>query len=156
MIEPPFNDMAGSLAYMIYTSGTTGVPKGVEIEHAALSEMIFSNMEFYDHKVDVVLQVANYVFDASVFEFFVTLASGGTVCMISKENMSSSDAMAQYCRENKVNYIASTNALLQALVPEKFDTLGVVCAGGDAANADIFERWSKHSELMVGSKRSDH
>ena len=149
MIEPPFNDMAGSLAYMIYTSGTTGVPKGVEIEHAALSEMIFSNMEFYDHKVDVVLQVANYVFDASVFEFFVTLASGGTVCMISKENMSSSDAMAQYCRDNKVNYIASTNALLQALVPEKFDTLGVVCAGGDAANADIFERWSKHSELMV-------
>ncbi|WP_091820744.1 non-ribosomal peptide synthetase [Butyrivibrio sp. ob235] len=148
-VPRPESDVAGTLAYMIYTSGTTGIPKGVEIDHEALTVMVRSNREFFGDTTDVILQMANYVFDASVYEIFVPLAYGGTVCMISKEKLGSSEAIARYCKENKVTCIATTNAFLQALNPDDFETIDAVCAGGDAANNDIFAKWVTHARLMV-------
>ncbi len=137
------------LAYMIYTSGTTGIPKGVEIEHEALAEMIHSNRDFYGDRFKVVLQTANYVFDASVFDIFVPLAYGGTLCMITKEKLRSSQEMAKYCRDNGVTLFASTNAFLQALDPDQFDTFDGIVVGGDAANGDAFAKWAEHTDIMA-------
>ena len=137
------------LAYMIYTSGTTGIPKGVEIEHEALSQMIHSNWEFYGDTLKNALQISNYVFDASVFDIFVPLAYGGTVCMITKDKMKSSDEIAKYCKENAVTSFAATNAFLQALDPDKFDAFDAIIVGGDAANGDVFAKWAEHTDIMA-------
>lgn len=149
LLTLPIDPEPDRLAYMIYTSGTTGKPKGVEIEHRALTEMIYSNRSFYGDVFKMVLQTANYVFDASVYEIFIPLAYGGTLCMISKDKLKSSEAMANYCQDNKVKLIACTNAFLQALDPAKFEDFDGIIVGGDAANSDAFAKWAEHTDLMV-------
>ncbi len=144
-----YHKLKNRLAYMIYTSGTTGEPKGVEIEHTALIQMIQSNINRLGAFDTVVLQAANYVFDASVMEIFVTLVSGGTVCIIPRKILTDSAEMARYCREKKVKVIVPTNALLQALDPAQFDHLRLISVGGDAANSETFNVWYEHTDMLV-------
>ncbi len=151
-MEYPWNKhgLTGNrLAYMIYTSGTAGEPKGVEVEHGALVQMVRSNIEYYGPFDTAVLQAANYVFDASVQEIFVTLASGGTVCTIPVKMLRSAEETAKFCKDKGVRIIITTNALLQALDPEQFDDLRLVCVGGDAANVETFAAWSAHTDMLV-------
>ncbi|MBQ7588662.1 MAG: amino acid adenylation domain-containing protein [Lachnospiraceae bacterium] len=137
------------LAYMIYTSGTTGEPKGVEVGHSALAGMVISNIGYYGFFDMPVLQAANYVFDASLQEIFVTLGSGGTVCTIPRSVLGSAEDTAEFCRNKGVRILITTNALLQALDPAEFGDLKIVCAGGDAANAETFAIWSKYTQILV-------
>ena len=138
------------LAYMIYTSGTTGEPKGVEIEHCSLSDMIYAHeVRFGSLYNDTVLFMSNFVFDASVQQIFTPLAQGGRVCIITKERMNSSKEIAQYCRDNNVTFIGATNALLRILSPADFDGIRVLSIGGDEADPGLFEKWSHYSKLII-------
>ncbi|NUP12171.1 MAG: amino acid adenylation domain-containing protein, partial [Polyangiaceae bacterium] len=70
----------GQLAYVIYTSGSTGKPKGVAIEHhSAVAMIAWSRTVFSEAELRGVLFSTSICFDLSVFEMFVTLASGGTL-----------------------------------------------------------------------------
>ena len=138
------------LAYMIYTSGTTGMPKGVEIEHKALADMIFAHEERFGSLVDdTVLLLSNFVFDASVQQIFTPLAQGGMVCIMTKERMGSSKEIGDYCKDHKVSFIGATNALLRTLDPLDFDGIRVMSIGGDEADPALFEKWAAHTTLLV-------
>ena len=138
------------LAYMIYTSGTTGMPKGVEIEHKALADMIFAHEERFGSLVDdTVLLMSNFVFDASVQQIFTPLAQGGMVCIMTKERMGSSKEIGDYCKDHKVSFIGATNALLRTLDPLDFDGIRVMSIGGDEADPALFEKWAAHTTLLV-------
>jgi amino acid adenylation domain-containing protein len=72
-----------NLAYLIYTSGSTGRPKAVAIEHR--SAFVFAQWareSFSPAELRCVLASTAVTFDLSVFEIFVTLASGGTVVLV--------------------------------------------------------------------------
>ncbi|HEV3316063.1 MAG TPA: amino acid adenylation domain-containing protein [Candidatus Angelobacter sp.] len=72
-----------NLAYLIYTSGSTGRPKGVAITHKALSNhMQWMQEEFGFHSRDRILQKTPVSFDASVWEFYAPLLSGGQLVML--------------------------------------------------------------------------
>ena len=75
-------------AYVIYTSGTTGKPKGVLLSHAGVANMAAYIGDLYQvTEKDVVLQFANNVFDASIWEFTLALLtkSGASLCLVEKE-----------------------------------------------------------------------
>lgn len=138
-------------AYVIYTSGTTGRPKGVVMEHHALSNMIYSNQEFYHFcREDRVLQLANYVFDQSVMDIFNTLAAGGTLCLISEEEMRTAEGIEQYCTGQNVSVLISTSAMLGTLHPEKLGTLRLLDVGGDTASGEMLDCYDK-AELVSNS-----
>lgn len=66
-----------STAYILYTSGSTGEPKGVVISHGAVSNTIEDiNTRFGITSDDVVLGVASYCFDLSVYDIFGSLMAG--------------------------------------------------------------------------------
>lgn len=73
---------ASDLMYVLYTSGTTGEPKGVMIEHGGVANILAWMVREYGLTPDdKVLQKTPYTFDASVWELFVPLISGGTLVL---------------------------------------------------------------------------
>jgi amino acid adenylation domain-containing protein len=80
--NPPPSARPTDLAYIIYTSGSTGRPKGVAIEHRCPVALVrWAHTVFSDKELSGVLASTSICFDLSVFELFVTLASGGTVIL---------------------------------------------------------------------------
>ncbi|WP_275630246.1 amino acid adenylation domain-containing protein [Pseudomonas sp. 273] len=71
-----------NLAYCIYTSGSTGKPKGVMIEHRNAAALVgWAGTVYSREDLQGVLASTSICFDLSVWEFFVTLASGGFVVL---------------------------------------------------------------------------
>ena len=69
-----------TLAYVIYTSGSTGLPKGVELTHEGLANLVDWHIRDYDVRPeDRATQVAGLGFDASVWEVWPYLAAGASV-----------------------------------------------------------------------------
>jgi len=82
--QPPLADpprlSPESPAYLIYTSGSTGVPKGVEVTHGALRNLLAWHAEtFAAAPGERGTLVASPGFDVSVLEIWPLLAAGGSV-----------------------------------------------------------------------------
>ena len=71
-----------NLAYLIYTSGSTGRPKGVALEHRnAVAFVHWAQQAYTREELACVLGSTSICFDVSIFEIFVTLATGGTLLL---------------------------------------------------------------------------
>lgn len=69
-----------NLAYVIYTSGSTGQPKGVEITHQGLSNLVsWHQRAFKIRPADQASQLAALGFDAAVWEVWPYLAAGASI-----------------------------------------------------------------------------
>ncbi|MEE4186789.1 MAG: amino acid adenylation domain-containing protein [Gammaproteobacteria bacterium] len=76
----------GESVYVIYTSGSTGEPKGVELTHAGLANLL--QWQISQPRLDAAartLQFASLSFDVSFQELFTTWSQGGTVMLIPEE-----------------------------------------------------------------------
>ena len=79
---PQSSVSAQNLAYVIYTSGSTGKPKGVAITHGNVAALInWSQQVYHQEDMQGVLASTSVCFDLSVWEIFVTLASGGFIVL---------------------------------------------------------------------------
>jgi amino acid adenylation domain-containing protein len=80
--EPVLPDAVdpGQLAYVVYTSGSTGWPKGVEIAHRGLANLVaWHRRAFAVTAADRATQVASPGFDAAVWELWPYLTAGASV-----------------------------------------------------------------------------
>ncbi|MGB3181569.1 MAG: amino acid adenylation domain-containing protein [Cyclobacteriaceae bacterium] len=84
--NPRRNHTPGDLAYVIFTSGSTGQPKGVMVPHrGAVNRIDWQWKQLGFTADDVILQKTNYIFDVSVWEFFMTLCHGARLVLCTKE-----------------------------------------------------------------------
>jgi amino acid adenylation domain-containing protein len=68
------------LAYVIYTSGSTGEPKGVEITHSSLMNLVSWHQRAFDvTRADRASHLAAVGFDASVWETWPYLTAGASL-----------------------------------------------------------------------------
>lgn len=73
---------AEQLAYIIYTSGSTGQPKGVQVTHQSLLNLVLWHQQaFHVTSQDRASLVASFGFDASVWELWPYLTSGASVAI---------------------------------------------------------------------------
>ena len=148
-VNKPIISGPKDLAYAIYTSGTTGKPKGVLIEHMGLRNLMVAYTNIYKLKeTDVVLQVANYIFDQSVWDIFNILIMGGKLCLISYEDVRNPEAIEKYCNEKKITIASFTPALITELNAKNFRTLRILDSSGEAANLDVLKEWTKYVEVV--------
>jgi len=78
--QPDNTVMPADLAYIIYTSGSTGEPKGVEVPHSGLSNLVaWHQQAFQVTPRDRASALASLGFDAAVWELWPYLASGASV-----------------------------------------------------------------------------
>lgn len=133
--EPGVSVLPENLAYVIYTSGSTGAPKGVQITHRGLLNLIFWHLTGFEVTgSDRATQVAGVGFDASVWEIWPYLAAGACLSL-AEEGIRTSPAELQTWMLSNQATIAflSTPLAESALVldwPEQ-TCLRTLLTGGD-------------------------
>ncbi|HVG19449.1 MAG TPA: amino acid adenylation domain-containing protein, partial [Blastocatellia bacterium] len=106
----------GDLAYIIYTSGSTGEPKGAQLTHRALTNLIEWQMESSKHGAGMkTLQFASLSFDVSFQEIFSTWCSGGTLVLVSEEVRRDGEALLSYVAEEGIERMFLPSVALQQM-----------------------------------------
>jgi amino acid adenylation domain-containing protein len=83
---PAVEIRASDLAYIIYTSGSTGQPKGVQISHGSVLNLIHWHQRAFDvTNSDRATQVASPAFDATGWELWPYLTSGASVHIVDED-----------------------------------------------------------------------
>jgi amino acid adenylation domain-containing protein len=129
-----------SLAYVMHTSGSTGEPKGVEVTHRNVAALALDGA-FSGPAHRRVLFHSPHAFDASTYEIWVPLLSGGTVVVASGEV----DALSlrRLIGEGRVTALWLTAGLFAALAdgdPGCLRGIGEVWAGGEALSPHAVRR----------------
>lgn len=133
---------AFNLAYVIYTSGSTGTPKGVAISHGALANhMQWIQREFGFHSQDRLLQKTPVSFDASVWEFYAPLLSGGRLVMLEPDSHRDPRLLVNTIVDREITIIQMVPAVLSALLNAESLRgalhLRQVFCGGEAFSAEL-------------------
>jgi len=124
-----------SLAYVIYTSGSTGQPKGVEITHASLCNLVEWHLSAFDVTTnDRASQVANFGFDAAGWEIWPYLAAGANVLIVDDVTRRSPETLRDWIVSEKITIGFVPTAIAEQLIrmnwPAESD-LRVLLTGGD-------------------------
>ena len=140
----PARVTARNLAYVMYTSGSTGRPKGVLIEHRSVVNYVASQVTIFGVRPDDrVLQLASLSFDVSVFEMFVTLTAGATLCLATEQALGSPAKLAALLRDQRISLalLPPPVASLLAGEADRLPELRVVIVGGEACTAELVRAW---------------
>jgi len=129
-----------NLAYIIYTSGSTGQPKGVQIPHRAMVNLLTS----VRHKPgielgDVLLAVTTLSFDIAGLEIFLPLAVGARVVVASREVAVDGARLMELMKTSGTTIMQATPATWRLLLEAGWKAssrLKVLC-GGEPLPADL-------------------
>lgn len=134
----PIVNQAKDLAYMIYTSGTTGNPKGVLLEHHGVVAMNSYLKDLY--KVGTgerILQYANYVFDASVWEMTMAFLNGATLVMIDLATIADAHLFEKFILDNKITVMLLPP---QMFLQHRNLKCKILTTGGSASNEEVVKK----------------
>jgi thioesterase domain-containing protein/acyl carrier protein len=130
------------LAYVLYTSGSTGNPKGVEIGHAALINLLAAMRERPGFGAgDSLLAVTTLSFDIAALELFLPLICGGELIVAPRSVATDPRELAELIGESKPTVMQATPATWRALVEAGWKgdpSLRILC-GGEAFPRDLAE-----------------
>jgi amino acid adenylation domain-containing protein len=171
---PDVNRDARDLAYVIYTSGSTGAPKGVEIEHRSVVNLLEAVTQRPGiGPDDVLLAVTTVSFDIAALELFAPLVAGGTVAIATADELADGFRLLRRLGESRATVVQATPALWRILLEAGFrSTPGTkMLCGGEALREDVARRllegdgelwnmygptettiWSSWSRITAGSR----
>ncbi|PNP49913.1 hypothetical protein THARTR1_09443 [Trichoderma harzianum] len=143
----PASPSLSSPMYTTFTSGSTGTPKGVMISHGAFSSAVHhqSGAIGYDSSTRT-YDFTGYAFDVAIWTAFMTLASGGCLCVPSdadRKNNLTSSVMA-----TKANRLDLTPSVARTLQREHLVNLKVLVLGGEVASHGDFQGWPKGVSIL--------
>lgn len=129
------------LAYVMFTSGSTGRPKGVSVTHRAVAGLVADRC-WRGGAHERVVAHSSPAFDASTYELWVPLLTGGQVVLAPADDQDL-DALRRVIETGRVTAAFFTTALFNLIVAESPDLLaGIqeVWTGGEAVSPAAFEK----------------
>ena len=139
---PPVRVHPDNLAYVSYTSGSTGTPKGVCVPHRAVTRLVHGDGYAGFGPDDAYLQLSPLGFDASTFEIWAPLLTGGRVAVFPPGPVSL-EALAEVLAAERITTLWLTSGLFHRLVDGALPALATVrqlLAGGDVMSVAHVDR----------------
>ncbi|KDQ19977.1 hypothetical protein BOTBODRAFT_125510 [Botryobasidium botryosum FD-172 SS1] len=144
VVIPPFSAPRGvsvdDPAYVIFTSGSTGTPKGVVISHRGATNTIKDIIDRFnlDHH-SVLLNLARFNFDLSIFDFFGGLGMGALMVMPAHKDQNEPSVWLDLLRRHRVTCWNSVPTMMRMAADtaaasnreDDFRTLRLVMLSGD-------------------------
>jgi nonribosomal peptide synthetase DhbF len=133
-------------AYIIYTSGSTGVPKGVVIPHRAIATHLFWIRHVYSlTNSDKILQMTNLSFDASMWELYPPLLSGGRLVVAPPGAQRDPEMILDLIKRYEITAIQAVPSFISELLKSEAISncrgLRHVFAGGEALSKELVEEF---------------
>ena len=136
----PSRTNADDLAYVMYTSGSGGTPKGVEIRHGSLVNLLAAiQREPGICAKDRLLAVTTLSFDISALELFLPLLSGAQLVIASGNAVVDGAALAHLLDEFDITMMQATPITWRLLLESGWkgkQGLKILC-GGEALSLDL-------------------
>ncbi|KOS20614.1 Linear gramicidin synthase subunit C [Escovopsis weberi] len=123
--------------YIIYTSGTTGKPKGVDVTHKNVTNLVCMSPGSLDIRPGTkVGQVLNISFDMAAWEIFACLCNGGTLVIRGSK-------WEPTIRQ--LNTLICTPTILANYPPTKYPNIKVVATAGEPTTRELADMWATHA-----------
>jgi amino acid adenylation domain-containing protein len=142
---------ADNAAYVLYTSGSTGRPKGVEVTHAGLCDLAYARMRAFGVGEELrLLQLSSLGFDASIWEYLLTMSVGGTLCVPEGGRVPLGEELRRALVEGAVTMVTLPPSVLALLPDEGLERLRVVKSVGEACPPELVEKWGRGRRFVNG------
>ncbi|GAC1349301.1 MAG: hypothetical protein NVS4B7_09300 [Ktedonobacteraceae bacterium] len=116
-INPTTKATASDLVYVIYTSGSTGQPKGVQITHKNLLNMVFWHQRTFEVTPSTrATQVASPAFDATGWELWPYLTAGASVYLPDEETRVTPASLQKWLIEQCITVTFLPTALAESMI----------------------------------------
>lgn len=146
--EPAANPNA--LAYVLFTSGSTGRPKGVQITRGAISNLVASIAHTPGLRdSDVLLAVANTMFDISVLDVFGPLFVGGTLRITDTEVARDGRRLRELLEREPISIMQATPTTWHMLLESGWIGDGHLrmLVGGEPLTPDLARQLMRRGEV---------
>ena len=114
-----FHNKMTDTIYVLYTSGSTGMPKGVQLPHRAISNLLECIKEIMVMNNGRVLCTTNITFDIFITESLLALAQGFCVVLADEETMVLPYKLAELIEEHDVRVMQYTPSRLHINMQNK-------------------------------------
>jgi amino acid adenylation domain-containing protein len=116
-MNPTVTATADDLAYVIYTSGSTGQPKGVQITHRSLLNLVFWHQHaFTVTSSDRATQVTSPAFDATGWELWPYLTAGASVYLPNEDIRVSPSLLRDWLVRQSITISFLPTALAESVI----------------------------------------
>ncbi len=147
--SPIVDITAENLVYVIYTSGSTGQPKGVQIEHQSVTNLIKGQIKYVQHPVKRFLFTYSFAFDGSVLLIWWTLLQGATLVIAEKDTEKDVQKLANTIQEEEISHLLTFPSLYSLLLEQndakKLKSLESVSLAGEIFPAKLAR---KHQNIL--------
>ncbi len=139
--NPAVRTNAEQIAYVMYTSGSTGTPKGVTNTHHNVVHLAADHY-WRTGNHDRVLMHSPYAFDASTFEIWTPLLTGGRIVTAPPGHLTPTDFANTITRHGVTALFVSAGyfRVLAEERPECFTGIREIWAGGDIVSPTAVHR----------------
>jgi amino acid adenylation domain-containing protein len=138
-------------AYVIYTSGSTGQPKGILLHHQGLCNLSLASNRLFNLQTESrILQFSSFGFDVSVWEIFMALTTGGTLCLNGPNTLFSIEDLQGRLRRQQITTALISPSVLRLLPAKDLLALRTLIAVGEKCTAENVQRWAAGREFFNG------
>lgn len=149
--NPDSTAQAEDLCYVIYTSGSTGTPKGVAVRHRNLVNYVDFILRLLRTRQSGkgglrFALVSSIAADLGNTTLFASLASGGTLHVLSAETASDGRLLGPYCSRHRIDVMKIAPSHLESLLISSDEPFvlprRVLILGGEAFSWKLFDRFA--------------
>ncbi|MGW1837619.1 amino acid adenylation domain-containing protein [Streptomyces sp. NPDC002067] len=136
-------DPRTTAAYTLFTSGSTGVPKGVEVPHAALVNLLTTMTDRPGlGPDDTLVAVTALFFDISLLELLAPLLTGATLVVATDAETRDPDRLAALLERHGATVAQATPSTWRMLLDSGWTGRAAlrVWSGGEALSRDLADR----------------